>query len=330
LRYLLQFGQANAGGAPTFVYFRNADTDVAITPPAISEIGNGEYAFTWDWALTSVSSISYLATLNGVDLSAVIQSDQVVAGSVSAGAGAGVNPWLWTAGQILNMAATECGLAEVSDPYASTDPKFVQLRTLLKSAGDEIMKRRDWTDLVKECTIAGDGTTTSFALPADFLKMKDESGYDRSGDWPFRGPASSKEWQRLTADGVTPSLQPIYRLQQGRIVFYEAPATGTTLAFEYVSRYWIASEGSAVADSYFPAVSGDKVLLEPFMVMRLVKAKFRKAKGFPDADGDFADYEIAYEAAAGLEPARVLNLGGCPSGTRFIDTDNIPETVPGL
>lgn len=329
MRYLLQFGQANAGGAPTFVYFRNADTDAAITPPDIDEVGNGEYAFSWDWSLTSVSSISYLATLNGVDLSAVIQSDQVTPGSVSAGTGAGINPWLWTAGQILNMAATECGLAEVSDPYASTDPKFVQLRAFLKTAGDEITKRRDWTDLVKECTITGDGVTTSFALPADFLKMKDESGYDRSGDWPWRGPVSSKEWQALRADGVTPSLRPLYRIQQGRIVFYEEPATGTALAFEYVSRYWIASDGAAQADSYWPSASGDRVILEPLMVMRLVKAKFMKAKGF-DATGEFADYEIAYEAAAGLEPAKVLNLGGCPSGVRFIDTDNIPETVPGL
>lgn len=328
MRYVLDFGSANAGTTPTFDVFKNADTLVDVTPPALVESGEGLFYFDYPWASPSSPSspsILYKASINGVELSDVINSETVTAGSVTVGTGGGVNPWLWTAGQILNMVATEAGLPEASDPYASTNAYFVQMRTLLKSAGMEIGQARDWKVLEREATITGDGVTTSWALPSDFLRMKDGSGYDRSEDRAFGGPVSAKGWQRLKASGVVPSMRPLYRVQGGRMVFFEAPAAGSTLAYEYVSRYWVASDGAAAGDSYFPAASGDVVLFDPHMVTRLVKAKFRQAKGF-DTTADFADYDRALEAAAGLEPAPVLSLGGCATSERFIDTLNLPDT----
>jgi hypothetical protein len=326
LRYVLDFGSANAGSAPTFGTFKNADTLADIAAPSIVEIGSGLFYFDYSWSSPSISSIVYQASVAGVELSDVISSDQVTTGAVSAGTGAGINSWLWTAGQVLNMAATEVGLSEASDPYSSTNAVFVQLRSMLKMAGMELCQARDWLVLVKEATLTGDAATTTFALPSDFLRMKEESGFDRGTSWAFRGPTSSKEWQRLKASGTIPTLQPLYRVQQGRMVFYEAPAVGT-LAYEYVSRYWVASDGAASADSYFPAASGDKVLFDPLMLVRIVKSKFRVAKGF-ESQADYDEtFRQAVESAAGLDPAPVLSLGGSPSGERFIDTDNLPERV---
>jgi hypothetical protein len=325
MRNLLQFGQANAGGVPTWVYYRNADTDAALTQPAITEVGNGQYAFEENWAATSVTAISYMATLNGVDLEEVIHSDQVTAGSVTAGTGAGVNPWLWTAGQIINMAATEMGLAEIADPYASTDPKFIQFRTLLKSAGDEISKAHPWKLLEKECTVTGDGVTTLFALPADFLRMKDGSGWNRSTTFPL-GLVSSQQWQALKARTVTGSVSTRFRIQQGRMALYEAPANAASLVYEYVSRYWVATSGAAAADSYFPSAAGDVVMFEPVMVTRLLKAKFAMAKGL-DSTGLFAEYAQALSDAINLEPAQVLSLNGPDYRERLVDHLNYPTRL---
>jgi hypothetical protein len=326
MRYILDFGSANAGSVPAFDVFKNADALTDVTAPSLVESGEGIFYFDYTWSSPSITSIMYKASVNGVELSDVINSDASASGAVTVGAGAGVNPWLWTAGQILNMVATEAGLPEASNPYASTNAYFVQLRTLLKSAGLEISQARDWKVLEKEAVITGDGVTTSFALPSDFLRLKDESGFDRTSNRSFGGPVSAPGWQGLRASGVTPSLRPLYRVQAGRMVFFEAPADASTLAYEYVSRFWVASDGAASADSYFPAAAGDVVMLEPLMVTRLVKAKFRQAKGF-DTMSDFADYERALDAAASLEPAPVLNLGACsPRSERFIGTANLPDT----
>jgi hypothetical protein len=325
MRYRLQFGSVNTGKTVTFTYFRNADTEAAITAPAITERGDGEYSFEWDWTSTTATSISYLATFtDGPELYGVITSTSVATTSSAAGSAAGVNPWLWTAGQIINMAAVEIGLSETSDPYASTDAAFIQLRTLLKSAGHELMQSRAWQVLVRECTVTGDGTTDTFALPADFLRMKDQSGWNRTTRYPMQS-VSAQQWQSLHAWAGTFSITTLFRMQQGRLVFYEAPASAADLRFEYVSRYWVASSGAAAADQYAPSAAGDTVMFEPLMVTRLLKAKYLQAKGF-DSTGAFAEYAQAYESAAGLEPAPVLSLSGGHSGFRFIDGFNVPDT----
>jgi hypothetical protein len=308
VRYVLDFGSANAGTTPTFDVFKNADTLADVTAPELVESGEGLFYFDYAWAIPSISSILYKASVNGVELSDVISESVSTSGTVVIGAGAGVNPWLWTAGQILNTAMTEIGLAEASDPYAAATQQVIQMRTLLRSAGDEISKIRDWTVLIKEATITGDGVITSFALPPDFLRMKDDSGWNR-GTGISLGLTSPQEWQTLKSRTVTGTIVTRYRLQQGRLVFYEPPAPGSPIAFEYVSRYWVASDGASAADSYFPAASGDRVMFEPLMVMRLVKAKFMQAKGF-DSSAAFADYQQSLNDAANLEPATTLSLHG--------------------
>lgn len=55
-----------------------------------------------------------------------------------------------TAGAIISDAAAELGLGTVSDAYGSTDANVIQLRSLLKSAGRDILRDRDWSSLLKE------------------------------------------------------------------------------------------------------------------------------------------------------------------------------------
>ena len=69
MTYLLNFGSANAGGAPAFLFF--ADTDgAALAQPAIVEIGGGWYKFDHDPKVTTV----YAVALNGVELADVLRA----------------------------------------------------------------------------------------------------------------------------------------------------------------------------------------------------------------------------------------------------------------
>ena len=326
MRYVLDFGSGNAGSSPTFSVFSNADTLVAVTPPAISEASAGLFYFEFNWTTTTATSIVYKATVNGVELSDVIRSDEVPTATGTGTAGAAAVSWLWNAGQIVNAVALETGLSEVVDPYSSTDPNFVQLRGLLKTCGLELIHARDWKALVKECTITGDGATTAFNLPADFLRMADGSGWNRTTSLPLGGPLSSQSWQTLKASASVLSTTVLYRIIQHRMHFYEAPATGNDLRFDYVSRYWVTSSGAETPDLYFPATANDTIVLEPWLMTRSLKVKFLQAKGL-DSTAAIMEYQSAYSGAAGNEPAPTLSLSGRGGGrTRFLDSDNVPDT----
>lgn len=64
-----------------------------------------------------------------------------------------------TAKEIVNRAAVEVGLTPVADVWASTDPAFVQLRTLLNSCGQNMMEAYDWEQLRRQASLTTiDGT----------------------------------------------------------------------------------------------------------------------------------------------------------------------------
>lgn len=74
-----------------------------------------------------------------------------------------------TCKDIINRAATEVGLTPIDDVFASTDPAFVQLRTLLTSCGQNLLESYEWETLRRQylmTTMVGDyiltvGTVTA-------------------------------------------------------------------------------------------------------------------------------------------------------------------------
>lgn len=218
-------------------------------------------------------------------------------------------PWLWTAKEIINAAAVECGLAEAIDPYTSGDANFKQLRALLKTAGHELTQVRDWPVLVKEHTITGDGSNTLFTLPADFLRMKDDAGWNRTAHVPLL-VTPSQEWQALRAVTSTPAaLRVLYRVAAEQIQVFEPLPLNHTVVFEYVSRYWVQSAGAAAPDRYHPETSTDLIVLEPLLMVRALSLKFKLAKGL-EATGAAVDYARALESAAGSAPQTTLSVSG--------------------
>ena len=311
MRYLLDFGDGTEGTTPTFLVFKNADTLADITPPTVVEVAQGLFYFDWNWANTTATSISYKASTLGVELSDVITSDAIVTGSGTASTSIAIPDWAWTAGQVINTVAVECGLTEWSDPYASTDANAVRLRTLLKTVGHELVKARDWKPLVREMTITGDGVNATFTLPGDFDRLVDDSGWNRTGTEPL-ALLSSQGWQALKAEASVDATEVYFRIVQNRITFYTAPVSGDTIAAEYVSRYWVAASGSTTADKMAPTASGDWIILDPLLVKRCLAARFLAATGQvsrAEADALFRG-AIADEPS---EPAPVLSLSNSRS-----------------
>lgn len=148
-----------------------------------------------------------------------------------------------TAANIVNDAAVEVGLGSVADPFTSQDANFVQLCRLLKSCGRELVQARNWTYLRKEHTFTTVVNKPIYALPADFLRMYDQTGWNRTNRLPLGGPLSPQEWQYLKARLVGVVFTVLFRPMNRTINLYPDNPTpaGYVIAFEYGSAYWVQS-----------------------------------------------------------------------------------------
>lgn len=160
-----------------------------------------------------------------------------------------------TAANIINDAAVEIGLGSVTDPFTSQDANFAQLCRLLKSCGRELVMARNWTYLRKEFTFTTVANKSVYSMPTDFLRMYDQTGWNRTNRLPLGGPLSPQEWQYLKARLVGVVFTVLFRPMNRTIAVYPDTNTpaGYQIAFEYGSNYWVQS---TTASNPYTAWSG--------------------------------------------------------------------------
>lgn len=231
-----------------------------------------------------------------------------------------------TVANVVLDAAIECGLGAVSDVFGSTDPNVVQMRYLLKRLGRKLALRRQWAQLTKEYSF----TTTSdssYNLPADFGAMIHQTGWNRTSDQRMHA-ASPQEWQYLKATDSGVVFTCIFRPSDSTIQLWpQPPASGETIAFEYLSRYWVATTGSTTGSKDAPTLNTDVLLFDSLLLVGGLKVAFQKAKGFDTtaAEQDFME-EWGLVAAANQASAPILSMNGPRIGERLIDLNNAPST----
>lgn len=232
-----------------------------------------------------------------------------------------------TAATIINDVAVAVGLAVVTDPFGSSDPNFIRLCRLLKRVGRRLALARDWTSMVKQHTFVTVAATNSYDLPADFAKMIDQTGWDRTGDLPLGGPLDPSEWQYLAANDLGTTLQVHVRFWGDKIHLWPQPVAGSlTIAFEYLSRLWVMPSGQTTATQDIPSAATDTILFDPELVCAALELVWHKSKG-SDTSAALEDFKQAWSSVAGNDVAApVLSLVGPAIGPRFLDVSNIPDT----
>lgn len=230
-----------------------------------------------------------------------------------------------TAANIINLAASECGLTAVADPFSSADPAFVQLRNILTSAGRELLGLHEWQRLQKEHTFT---TTVAVeeALPDDFGYMIDQTYWDRTSDMPLGGPLTPQEWAyRRGSDVGSQSIYVSFRIAEGVMKLLPDPQTaGVDIAFDYVSRNWVLKIDGTTYDDEVTA-QDDTVLYEPTLITKFLKLRFLEAKGF-DTTAAMNQFTSVFMQWTGKDiSAPVLSMarsGAFP----YLGYRNIPET----
>lgn len=162
-----------------------------------------------------------------------------------------------TAANIINDAAKDLGLisASIANPYASANRTILQLCNLLKGLGQDLARDRQWTHLQETHTFSTADGTVVYAWPADFLRFIDGTAWNRTNQLRLGGPASPQDWQHLKATSNTGVVYDIFRTVNNEMQLHPTPSAVETIAFEYVSSYWVETEQVA-AELDFAGLNG--------------------------------------------------------------------------
>jgi hypothetical protein len=239
-----------------------------------------------------------------------------------------------TAGDIINAAASSVGLTAIPDPFASSDPAFVQLRNILTSAGRELIGLHDWQRLIKQhsITTAVPPDTGEYDLPADFGRMIDQTGWSPTNRLPLGGPLSPQDYTYLVNTNLASStIYVSFRQAQGKfIVLPQPPPNAMEMNFEYISRDWVAL---AIAPTVLAAdevtANDDVVLYEPILIEKFLKLRFLEAKGF-DTTAAMGQFNTVFMQWTGNDiSAPTLNMARMRVFP-YLNWRNIPETNYGI
>lgn len=235
-----------------------------------------------------------------------------------------------TVANIVSQVAVQCGLGEVSDVFASTDPNIVRMRGLLTTAGRRLVLKHPWLQTIKEHTFTTT-VATSYSLPADFLSMVDQSGWNRTSRNELRA-ASSQEWQYLKATQTGVTFTTIFKPGDLTLQLWPQPPTaGETIAFEYRSRYWVRATASSAPDKDAPTVNTDVLHLEAELVKAALKLEWLGDMGFP-VDKALSDLKsVLFDTqSVNKNAAPVLSLNCGTIRERLLDESNAPSSGLGF
>lgn len=238
-------------------------------------------------------------------------------------------PSAWdTSANIISQAARELALvsATISDPYASTDANVLQLCALLQGLGQDLLRDHQWSHLQTTHTFNTVNGTAAYALPTDYDRTIDQTHWNRDADRPLVGPTGPQGWQYLQAVSVSSAVGQWFRVFNDQVNIYPTPTSAQTVAFEYVSRYWVKESGQSAPNTDLADAATDTLYFDKRLLVAGLKLAYLEAKGFATAAAQKA-YDAALSRAQGGDGAApVLNLSGNGEGVRLLDWRNAPDT----
>lgn len=180
---------------------------------------------------------------------------------------------------IANAVADETKGPRPTTIAANTNPDAQNILRLINKVGHRLMLAYDWNILRKEQTftaVAGEEQTG--AIPSDFNRFVPETFWDRSSNNLVSGPVSPVEWQGLKVQ--TFSSQNKKFIYRGGSVFTQPElGSGTSCAFEYVSKNW-AQNASSTAIASMTADTDTALLSEELIIYGTV-FQWLEAEGQP-------------------------------------------------
>ena len=210
---------------------------------------------------------------------------------------------------IVQDVSNRIGLPVPSSVVGSSDTQVRQLLGLAQQEGKELARRGPWQVLTKEKTITATATEEQTgAIPTDFERMIEGTFWNRSQDRRVVGPLTPQKWQMLQT-GLYNLMWDAFRIRGNDLLMSPVPVAGDTLAYEYVSKYWLTNAAGDTERAAWIA-DDDVALLDEELITLGVTWRFMKAKGL-DYSEAFASYERMVERKLANDGGMaILDLNG--------------------
>lgn len=293
----------------------SADTNIQQLIGFINEAGQ-ELAQRYDWqALTKEANFSTPGVQGGITALGKPTGGSGYAGGFSSlynlvpltgGAGSGALATV----TVTNGVVTSCSIA--LDSQGSGYAAGNVLSAAAASLGGTGSGFSISVSTVALVGLESQGTIQALSGP-DFVKVLNETMWDRTTRRPVYGPKMAAEWQQLKAQLMQgPWWQ--YRLRGNQVLFIPPPAVGDQIYFEWLSNYWVAAAAAPTvgAQSSF-ALDTDVSLLSERVLTLDATWRYKQTKRLAyDEDFDKAEAAIAdLMVRDGSKPR--LNLAGAQS-----------------
>lgn len=236
--------------------------------------------------------------------------------------------------EIVNTVARSVGHSQVTTAVASTDEAILRLVYYANLACKELVYMNNWQMLSQTATInvvaavAGD-VQSSFALPADFKCMIDDTHWNKSTQLPAIGPITPQDWQWLIVRSAQITTRFMWRIRDGLLWVKSAPPPGSPqiFTFEYMSKYWAYTQSTVPDSTVFEMTKDADYHIFPVDLVTLyTRVKWFENEGY-DPSSAAADFMKAFNWECGTDKgATVLSL--VPSGRAYpyISNGNAPDT----
>ena len=211
-----------------------------------------------------------------------------------------------------------CGFVGVRAPPGTIFTTPTQDRTMweMVQLANEMVQRisydtAEWTKLRKRATFTGDGTITSFPLPADFQRMLKTAQVWRSNftTAPMTFIPDPDDWLRREVQGYLASIGGEWTIEGGEMLVRPTLAAGETVQFYYLRNTCVNLSAGGLGDR-FVADQDSFVLPERLLKLGMIW-QWKAYKGGSYAE-DIANYEDALATIAGYDKPAPIMIGGQP------------------
>jgi hypothetical protein len=212
--------------------------------------------------------------------------------------------------ELLQQAALACGIPQPSSFVGSTNDQARALLALGQQEGRDLARRHNWQRLTKErvfATIPAEVQTN--ALPTDFDRFVSGTFYNRSKSRIVTGPLTPQEYADYKGR-LASIVYDAFRLRGNAILILPTPASGETMAFEYVSKWWASTSDELGGTQERITADTDVIVLDDEVWTLGVTWRWLRSRGL-DYSEPFQQYELALAALIGRDGGRrTLNMGG--------------------
>ena len=212
---------------------------------------------------------------------------------------------------IVQGAAIRCGIAEPTTAVGNAATNVKKLIAYAQDSGQDLIERWGWRSLNTGGTITGDGVTTLWPLPSDFMRLcpsdKAQVGAFISNVRPLIplvGPVNDEILNQAKQFPAYPAI-PLWRLIGGNVEIWPALANAEVVTYRYYSRAWV--HPATGADKTAFTLDTDTSLIFEDTIMKGAVWRWKSSQGLDYAE-DFRQYEASADRNAGQEGTeRVVN-----------------------